>query len=71
MKKVTDELMDWLWTFADLLKVLLVVGALVGVLFKNDIFGVVTRFGELMTEVGNDGVVGLVALVVLLSWYKK
>tara|TARA_B100000029_G_C16909554_1_gene717225 strand:+ start:299 stop:517 length:219 start_codon:yes stop_codon:yes gene_type:complete len=71
MKKVTNELMDWLWSFADLLKVLLVIGLLVGVLFKNDEFGMVSRLSDLMTQIGSDGVVGLIALVVLLSWYKK
>tara|TARA_Y100001960_G_scaffold172527_1_gene180827 strand:- start:471 stop:689 length:219 start_codon:yes stop_codon:yes gene_type:complete len=71
MKKVTNELMDWLWSFADLLKVLLVIGLLVGVLFKNDEFGMVARLSDLMTQIGSDGVVGLIALVVLLSWYKK
>ena len=71
MKKVTNELMDWLWSFADLLKVLLVIGLLVGVLFKNDEFCMVARLSDLMTQVGSDGVVGLIALVVLLSWYKK
>ena len=57
MKKVTNELMDWLWSFADLLKVLLVIGLLVGVLFKNDEFGMVARLSDLMTQVGSDGVV--------------
>ena len=71
MKKAIDELMGWLWSFADLLKVLLVIGLLVGVLFKNDEFGMVARLSDLMTQIGSDGVVGLIALVVLLSWYKK
>ena len=71
MKKVTNELMDWLWSFADLLKVLLVIGLLVGVLLKNDEFGMVASLSDLMTQIGSDGVVGLIALVVLLSWYKK
>ena len=38
---------------------------------KNDEFGMVARLSDLMTQVGSDGVVGLIALVVLLSWYKK
>ena len=69
MKKAIDELMGWLWSFADLLKLGIVLGVFIGILYE-DIFGILGRFGALMTEVGSDGLAGLVALVILLTWYK-
>tara|TARA_A100001037_G_C14892697_1_gene519168 strand:+ start:264 stop:479 length:216 start_codon:yes stop_codon:yes gene_type:complete len=69
MKKAIDELMGWLWSFADLLKLGIVLGVFIGILYE-DIFGVLGRFGTLMAEVGADGLAGLVALVILLTWYK-
>ena len=71
MKKAINELMDWLWMFADLLKLGIVLGIFIGILFTDDYFNVITRFGTLMEQVGKDGVAGLVALVVLFSWYKS
>ena len=71
MKKAIDELMCWLWAFADLLKLGIVLGIFIGILFTDEYFGVLGRFGTLMDQVGTDGLAGLVALVVLFSWYKS
>ena len=69
MKKVVTELTDWLGTFVELLKVLLVLGIVIGILFE-DYFGVIGNLGEIMTKLGQEGLAGLVALVLIVSWYK-
>ena len=44
-------------------------GVVVGILF-DDYFGVIGNIGEIMTKLGQEGLAGLVALVLIVSWYK-
>ena len=37
----------------------------------DDYFGVIANIGEIMTKMGQEGLAGLVALALLVSWYKK
>ena len=69
MKKVVTELTDWLGTFVELLKVLLVLGIVIGILFQ-DYFGVIGNLGVIMKNLGQQGLAGLVALGLLATWYK-
>ena len=69
MKKVVTELTEWLGTFVELLKVLLVLGVVIGILFE-DYFGVIANLGGIMTNLGQQGLAGLVALGLLATWYK-
>ena len=69
MKKVVAELNGWISTFVDLLKTLVVLGVVVGILF-DDYFGVIGNIGEIMTKLGQEGLAGFVALVLIVSWYK-
>ena len=69
MKKVVSELTEWLGTFVDLLKVLLVLGIVIGILFE-DYFGVINNLGVIMKNLGQQGLAGLVALAILVTWYK-
>ena len=69
MKKIVTELTDWLGTFVELLKVLLVLGIVIGILFQ-DYFGVIANLGVIMQNLGQQGLAGLVALGLLASWYK-
>ena len=69
MKKVVTELTDWLGTFVELLKVLLVLGIVIGILFQ-DYFGVIENLGVIMKNLGQQGLAGLVALGLLATWYK-
>ena len=41
-----------------------------GILF-NDPFGVIAGIGSLMGQIGESGLAGLVALVLVAIWYKK
>jgi hypothetical protein len=65
---VTD-FTEWIGTFVDLLKVLVTLGIVIGILF-GDQFGVIANLGVIMTGLGEQGLAGLVALVLLVSWYK-
>ena len=60
----------WLNDFTDLLKALIVMGVLMGILY-NDIFGVIAGIGTMMNQIGDGGLAGLVALVLVVTWWKK
>ena len=70
MKQALNMVSGWISDITELLLSLLVVGVVVGILW-DDPFGVIGEISALMTQLGNEGVAGLVALVVVLSWYKK
>ena len=70
MKKAMATLTTWLHDFTDLLKALIVFGILSGILY-NDIFGVIGGIGRLMSNIGDGGLAGLVALVLVVTWWKK
>ena len=69
MKKQVANFTEWLSTFVDLLKVLVTLGIVIGILF-GDQFGVIANLGVIMKGLGQQGLAGLVALVLLVSWYK-
>ena len=69
MKKVVTGLTESLGTFVELLKVLLVLGVVIGILFE-DYFGVIGNLGVVITNLGQQGLAGLVALALLVTWYK-
>tara|TARA_S200000501_G_scaffold352799_1_gene371982 strand:+ start:293 stop:511 length:219 start_codon:yes stop_codon:yes gene_type:complete len=70
MKKAIDTLTDWIGTFNELLKALIVFGVIVGILY-SDVFGVIKGIGNLMGQIGDAGLSGLVALALIATWYKK
>tara|TARA_B100001750_G_C15028213_1_gene360466 strand:+ start:225 stop:437 length:213 start_codon:yes stop_codon:yes gene_type:complete len=70
MKKAISTVTDWIDQITDLLSSLVVLGVLTGILF-NDPFGVVAGIGSLMGQVGESGLAGLVALILVALWYKK
>tara|TARA_B100000530_G_C15762478_1_gene410159 strand:+ start:545 stop:757 length:213 start_codon:yes stop_codon:yes gene_type:complete len=70
MKKAMATLTTWLHDLTDLLKALIVFGILAGILY-NDIFGVIGGIGRLMGQIGDGGLAGLVALVLVVTWWKK
>jgi uncharacterized membrane protein len=69
MKEVMARLTEWLGTFVELLKVMIVLGVAIGILY-GDIFGVITNIGNVMKSMGQQGLAGLVALALLVTWYK-
>ena len=55
MKKVVSELTEWLGTFVELLKVLLVLGIVIGILFGDETFGIIANLGVIMKNLGQQG----------------
>ena len=70
MKNGITTINGWISVFTGLLVQLLILGIVIGILF-DDKFLVIQRIGETMEIVGQNGVAGLVALVVIAAWYKK
>ena len=70
MKKAMGTITTWLNDLTDLLKALLVLGILSGILY-NDMFGVIAGIGRLMANIGDGGLAGLVALVLVVEWWNK
>ena len=70
MKKTIATLTDWIDDISGLLQTLVVLGVVVGILF-NDYFGVIAGIGSLMGQIGDSGLAGLVALILVVLWYKK
>jgi len=70
MKKAIANITDWINEFTGLLQTLVVFGVIVGILF-DDPFGVIAGIGRLMSQVGDSGLAGLVALLLVVLWYKK
>ncbi|SVC02861.1 uncharacterized protein METZ01_LOCUS255715 [marine metagenome] len=70
MKKAIVTITTWVNDLSDLLKSLLVMGILIGLVY-NDLFGVISNIGRLMSNIGDGGLAGLVALVLVVTWWKK
>mgnify|MGYP001226181010 FL=1 len=70
MKNAIANITDWINEFTGLLQTLVVFGVIVGILF-DDPFGVIAGIGKLMSQVGDSGLAGLVALLLVVLWYKK
>ena len=70
MKKAFATITTWLNDLTDLLKALIVFGIVSGILW-NDYFGVIAGISSLMGSIGQGGLSGLVALVLVITWWKK
>ena len=70
MKKGITTVSGWISDVSGFLQQLIVLGVTAGILF-NDPFGVIAGIGNLMGQVGESGLAGLVALVLVATWYKN
>ena len=70
MKQIISTVNGVVTEFSNFLFSLIVLGVAVGILF-NDYFGVIAGIGNLMTGIGEKGLAGLVALLLVALWYKK
>ena len=70
MKKAMGNITTWLNDLTDLLQSLVVFGIFAGIIW-NDVFGVIGGIGRLMNGIGDGGLAGLVALVLIVTWWKK
>ena len=70
MKNGITTISGWISVISGLLQQLIVLGVVVGILF-GDRFGVIAGIGDLMGQIGESGLAGLVALILVATWYKK
>jgi hypothetical protein len=70
MKEALEFVKKWLGELIELLKLLIVVGAIVGILF-DDYFGVIEGIGRVIAQFGDGGLAGLLALIIIAMWYQK
>ena len=70
MKNGITTISGWISAISGLLQQLIVLGVVVGILY-NDYFGVIAGIGSVMCQIGDSGLAGLVALVLVATWYKK
>ena len=70
MKQIISTVNGWVTIITEFLQGLVVLGVVIGILF-NDYFGVIGGIGKLMENIGENGLAGLVALVLVVLWYKK
>ena len=70
MNKAFETVTASIADVTSLLKGLVVLGIVVGILF-DDYFGVIAGIGDLMSKFGDAGFAGLLALMLIVFWYKK
>ena len=71
MKKAIGTITTWANDLTGLLQALVVLGILIGILWGDDTFGVIGGIEKLMAAIGREGLAGLVALVLVVTWWKK
>ena len=70
LKGALQTVNEWLGQITDLRKTLVVIGIVVGILF-DDFFGVISGLGRVMTQFGDAGFAGILALMIIVMWYEK
>ena len=62
------KLTGWISKLTDLLISLVILGVIVGILF-NDPFGVIAGVGNLFSQIGDNGLAGLLVLYLIYMMY--
>jgi len=70
MKQTIATISGWINDITKLLQTLVVLGIVLGILFE-DYFGVIGNLSDLFSSLGEQGLAGLVALLLVVLWYKK
>ncbi len=70
MKDIIKKINDMLGLITGLLINLIVAGTIIGILYE-DTFGVIAGIGSAVSAIGDGGVAGLVAVMILAMWMKK
>jgi len=68
MNDAIAKLTGWIAKLTDLLISLVVLGVIVGILF-NDPFGVIAGVGYLFSQIGDNGLAGLLVLYLIYMMY--
>ena len=69
MKKYFKTINKWLKDVIEVLKNVLVFAIICGLLF-NDPFGIITTISNLISNVGEKGLAGLISLLIVLTLYR-
>ena len=69
MKQGLQTVKSWLDALTGLLIGLLVVTLLIGIIW-SDQFGTLGNLGQFLSRVGDKGLAGLLAIVLVVVWYK-
>ncbi len=70
MKDALKTISEWLSQITELLVSLIMLGIVIGILFE-DTFGVIGGIARLMAKFGDNGLAGLLALILIVVWYQK
>ena len=70
MQKSINMIVGWITSLTELLKSFVVLGILVGIIY-GDVFGVIRGISVLMWKVGDGGLAGLAAMILVVTLYKK
>ena len=70
MKQGLQNVKSWLDALTGLLIGLLVVTLLIGIIW-SDQFGTLANLEAFLSRVGDKGLAGLLAIVLVVVWYKK
>ena len=68
MNDAIAKLTGWISKVTDLLISLVILGVIVGILF-NDPFGVIAGVGNLFSQIGDNGLAGLLVLYLIYMMY--
>ena len=68
MNDAIAKLTGWISKLTDLLISLVILGVIVG-LFFNDPFGVIAGVGNLLSQIGDNGLAGLLVLYLIYMMY--
>jgi hypothetical protein len=69
MKKYFKKINQWLIDVTEVLKNILVFAIVCGLLF-NDPFGIITTISNLISDVGERGLAGLISLLLIITLYR-
>jgi len=69
MKKLINTINKWLSSTTELLKNVLVFAVICGLLF-NDPFGIINTISNLISDVGERGLAGLISLLIITTMYR-
>ena len=68
MNDAIAKLTGWISKLTDLLISFVILGVIVGILF-NDTFGVIAGVGNLFSQIGDNGLAGLLVLYLIYMMY--
>ena len=69
MKKYFKQINKWLLDITEVLKNILVFAIICGLLF-NDPFGIINTISNLISNVGEKGLAGLISLLLIVTLYR-